>query len=115
MLSTPGTRNSMHEKNNAPSYTYDVPNNRQKLMIWVVLVVDNTISGPYFFNQNVTGNSCPDMINQFVVPQGMDNFKIDPSRGGGRMEHLPIMLVWSGSGYSNFFQTELWDWVMPLN
>jgi len=52
-----------------PNYTYDVPNRRDKVMVWVALIGDNTIIGPYFFNQNVNGASYLQMIDQFVVPK----------------------------------------------
>ena len=56
-------------RNNAPNFTYDVPNNREKVMVWAGLIGNNTIIGPYVFNQNVNGRTYLDMINQFVVPQ----------------------------------------------
>ena len=69
MLITLGVCGSMHteKQNNAPNYTYDVMNNHQKLMVWVGIVGDNTIIGPYIFNQNVTRCSYYDMINRVVV------------------------------------------------
>jgi hypothetical protein len=51
-----------------PNYTYNVPNNRQKLMVWVGMIGNNHIIGPYFFQQNVNGQSYLQMINQYVVP-----------------------------------------------
>ena len=62
--------NSYHyaSKNNALDYNYDIPTNRQKVMVWVGLLGDNIIADPLFFNQNVNGQSYPKMIDQCVVP-----------------------------------------------
>lgn len=56
-------------KNNHPNFTYDVPNNRESVMVWVGLCGDNLIVGPYFFQQNVNAQSYLQMINQYVLPQ----------------------------------------------
>jgi hypothetical protein len=37
-------------RNNAPNFTYDVPNNREKVMVWAGRIGNNTIIGPYVFN-----------------------------------------------------------------
>jgi hypothetical protein len=55
-------------RNNAPNFTYDIPNNRAKIVIWVGLMGNNTLIGPYIFQQNVNGQVYLNMINQFVVP-----------------------------------------------
>jgi hypothetical protein len=55
--------------NYPPNFTYDVPNNREKVMVWLGLIGNNSIIGPYVFHQNVNGHTYLDMINQFVVQQ----------------------------------------------
>jgi hypothetical protein len=55
--------------NNRLNFTFDVPNNREKVMVWVGLIGNNAIIGPYVFHQNVNGRTYLDLINQFVVPQ----------------------------------------------
>ena len=56
-------------KNQPPGTRYNVPNDKRKIMVWVGLLGDNTIIGPYIFQQNVNGQTYLDMINNFVVPQ----------------------------------------------
>ena len=50
------------------NFVYDVPNNRASLTVWIGLVGDNTIIGPFFFHQNVNGQRYLDMLNNQVVP-----------------------------------------------
>ena len=62
---------SMHEyapKINTKLLNY-MPNDRRAVMVWVGLIHNNTIIGPYFYSQTVHQHSCRCMINQYVVPQ----------------------------------------------
>ena len=61
-------------KNQNPRPRYDVPNDRRKVMVWVGLVGDNTIIGPYFFDENVNGQTYGNMVNNFVVPALVQKF-----------------------------------------
>ena len=49
-------------------FTYDVPNSRENVTVWVGLV-DNNVIGPYFHDANVNGKNYLDMINNQVVPE----------------------------------------------
>ena len=50
---------SYAEHGNGPrNFTYDVPNSREKVTVWVGLV-DNNVIGPYFCDANVNGQKLP--------------------------------------------------------
>ena len=53
---------------NAPpqDFTYDVPNDKRKVTVWIGLMGNNTLIGPVFFRNNVNGE---DMINNHVVTE----------------------------------------------
>ena len=56
-------------RNGARNFTYDIPNDQRKLVVWVGLVGDNTIISPFFFHGNVNEDSYLQMINNQVVPE----------------------------------------------
>jgi hypothetical protein len=56
--------------NNPPrDFTYDLPNDRRKVTVWMGLKGNDTLIGPFFFHNNVNGQHYLDMINNFVVPE----------------------------------------------
>lgn len=51
------------------NFTYDVPDIRQSLNVWVGITGDNHIIGPFFIRGNVNGNTYLNLINNQVVPE----------------------------------------------
>ena len=80
------TWNTRHYGPNNPNITYDIPHNKQKVMVWIGMIGDNTIIGPYFFHANITGQTYLDMINRYVVPQLVRRY--------GRRQNGSIPLKW---------------------
>lgn len=55
---------------NAPprDFVYDTPNSRGKLIVWMAVVGNNDIIGPYFFPGNVNARAYIQVINDELVP-----------------------------------------------
>ena len=68
-------------------FDYQKPDNRQKLTVWIGLIGNGTIIGPFFFRQNVNGDTYLDMINNQVVPflEGIPRFQ---RQQNGQFRHL---------------------------
>ena len=56
-------------RNGIQDFTYDIPNDQRKLLVWTGLVGDNSIIGPFFFDVNINGDTYLQMINHQVVPE----------------------------------------------
>lgn len=69
-----GTVNSQNVREYAPrgqkplNFDYEKKDSRQNITVWVGLIGNGDIIGPFFFQQNVNGQAYLDMINQQVVP-----------------------------------------------
>ena len=50
------------------NFSYEKKNSRQKVTVWVGLVGNGTLLGPYFLDQKVNGECYLNMINDQVVP-----------------------------------------------
>ena len=62
-------RCSAENRNGVQDFTYDIPNDQRKLLVWIGLVGDNSIIGPFFFDGNINGDTYLQMINHQVVPE----------------------------------------------
>ena len=65
-----------YAENPPRDFTYDRPNNRQKLSVWAALIGDGTMIGPYFFGGNVNGAAYLAMLNDFAIPELVAHYGI---------------------------------------
>ena len=56
-------------KGDVPEFTYDVNESRAKLMVWIGLIGNGTLIGPFFFEGNVTGAKYLQLLNEKVLPE----------------------------------------------
>ena len=108
--------------NNKPrDFVYNVPNSKQKLTVWIGMIGNNTLIGPYFFPRNVTAAEYLNMIHQVVVPRscmpGMakEEMEVSEGFGGAKTVHLHIQLLLSGTGFVRYSQTASLVWDMAWN
>ena len=50
-------------------FTYDRPDARQSVNVWVGLTGNNHIIGPFFLRGNINGNVYFNLVNNQVVPE----------------------------------------------
>ena len=65
----------------APELFYDVNESREKLTVWMGLVGNGTIIGPFFFGGTVNGANYLELLNEQVLPELFDTF-IDQFENG---------------------------------
>ena len=65
----------------APEFFYDVNESREKLTVWMGLVGNGTIIGPFFFGGTVNGANYLELLNEQVLPELFDTF-IDQFENG---------------------------------
>ena len=58
-----------------PSFNYDRPNSRQKVLVWAGFSGNGTIFGPYFFDVNVNGEKYRRMIKDRLILDLMREFE----------------------------------------
>ena len=58
----------------APEFTYQVSESRKKRKVWIGLYGDGSHIGPFFFESNVTGLVCLEMLNEKVFPAVLGTF-----------------------------------------
>ena len=61
--------------NPPPDFVYDVNENREKVTVWAGMIGNGTIIGPYFFDGNVNSDSYLELLNEFVLPQLLLQFR----------------------------------------
>ena len=55
------------DHDNVPrDFVYDIPNDQRKLTVWIGMIGNNTLLGPYFFPENVTAAAYLTLINELV-------------------------------------------------
>ena len=64
--------------NSPRRFTFDEPNNRQKILVWAGVLGNGDIIGPVF----VDGNMKLDVINQTIVPHLLRNGKYHQNQNG---------------------------------
>ena len=69
------------------NFSYEKKNSRQKVTVWVGLVGNGTLLGPYFLDQNVNGECYLNMINDQVVPT-LDQMPRFARRRNGQFRRL---------------------------
>ena len=69
------------------NFQFQRNNDRHKITVWVGLMGNGNIIGPFFFERNVDGNGYFQMINQQVVPALRRMRRFGPNRHG-RFERL---------------------------
>lgn len=57
-----------------PDFHYDISELRAKVTVWAAVCGNGVILGPYFFDQNITGEVYLNMINEQIVPEMMEAF-----------------------------------------
>ena len=68
-------------------FSYEKKNSRQKVTVWIGLVGNGTLIGPYFFDQTVNGERYLDMIDNQVVPT-LDQMPRFARQRNGQFRHL---------------------------
>ena len=58
----------------APEFTYQVSESREKRTVWIGLCGDGSLIGPFFFESNVTGLAYLGMLNEKVFPAVLGTF-----------------------------------------
>ena len=58
----------------APEFTYQVSESREKRTVWIGLCVDGSLIGPFFFDSNVTGLAYLEMLNEKVFSTVLGTF-----------------------------------------
>ena len=53
---------------NPPQFNYDVRGSYQKIIDWGGLCGNESILGPFFFDNNVNGMSYLDILNEEILP-----------------------------------------------
>ena len=64
------------------NFNYDLPESREKLVVWVGLMGNGTIIGPVIMEENMTGQRYLDMINDVVVPELIRNVRYQENNNG---------------------------------
>ena len=68
-------------------FSYEKKDCRQKLTVWIGMIGDGTLSGPFFFQQNINGERYLQMINDQIVPV-LDEGERFRRQQNGRFRHL---------------------------
>ena len=68
-VNTWNTRRYSARRNPPRNFTFDRPNNRQSVTVWVALDGSNQIIGPYFLRGNVNGQTYLNMIKDQVLSE----------------------------------------------
>jgi len=56
-------------KGQPPNFHFDVSASRDKVTVWAALSGNGHIIGPFFFDENVNGESYLNMLNEEVIPE----------------------------------------------
>ena len=68
-------------------FSYEKKDCRQKLTVWIGMIGDGTLLGPFFFQQNINGERYLQMINDQIVPV-LDERERFRRQQNGRFRHL---------------------------
>ena len=56
-------------KANNLEFTYEVSMSKEKCIVWMGVCGNGTVIGPFFLNNNVTGDKCSVMLREEVFPE----------------------------------------------
>lgn len=72
-----------HPRGEKPlDFDYQRSNDRHKLTVWVGLMGNGSIIGPFFFRQNLDGEGYLEMLNEQVIPALRRMRRFGPNRNG---------------------------------
>ena len=83
-------------KGEPPVFNYDKNASREKLTVWIGLCGNGSVLGPYFFENNVTGERYLEMLNVMAIPQLSLEYMMEFNRlwwaqdGAGPHRYLPV-------------------------
>lgn len=60
-----------------PNFNFDVSSSREKINVWAALCGNRDIIGPFFYDNNINGQTYLNMLNEEVVPSMMEIFQYD--------------------------------------
>ncbi len=70
-------------RNNAPrDFTYDIPNNKQKVLVWAGILGNGDLIGPVFIDGNMNGAKYLEVIDQTIVPHLLRNGRYHQNQNG---------------------------------
>lgn len=68
MVNSHNTREYWPRRNPPPDFEYQRRDDRHKVTVWVGLMGNGSIIGPFFFRDNINGDDYLQMVNEDVVP-----------------------------------------------